>query len=92
LKPSLNKITKLLKNAGTASGSCRVLPDMSSQFRTTLETHGQKLADMRTKNLFTVAVVSGGLAFSVAAQAKEREHEEQTISSSDVPATVQQAA
>ena len=47
---------------------------------------------MKTKNLFTVAVVSAGLAIGVTAQAKEREHEEQTISSSDVPAAVQQAA
>ena len=47
---------------------------------------------MKTKNLFTVAVVSAGLSFSVTAQAKEREHEEQTINSSDVPAAVQQAA
>ena len=45
---------------------------------------------MKTKNLFTVAAVSAGLAFSAAAQAKE--HEEQDISSSDVPAAVQQAA
>jgi plastocyanin len=47
---------------------------------------------MKTKKLFTVAVVSAGLAVSVAAQANERQHEEQTISSSDVPAAVQQAA
>ena len=47
---------------------------------------------MKTKKLFTVAAVSAGLAVSVAAQAKERQHEEQTISSSDVPAAVQQAA
>jgi hypothetical protein len=47
---------------------------------------------MKTKRLFTVAVISAGLAVSVAAQAKERKHEEQTISSSDVPAAVQQAA
>src|ERR1051326_9115840 len=45
---------------------------------------------MKTKNLFTVAAVSAGLAFSAAAQGKE--HEEQEISSSDVPAAVQQAA
>ena len=51
-----------------------------------------KLKDMNTKNLLTVAMVSAGLAFGVAAQAKESEHEEQTISSSDVPAAVQQAA
>jgi len=47
---------------------------------------------MKTKNLVTVAAVSAGLAFSVAAQAKDSEHEEQTINSSDVPAAVQQAA
>jgi guanyl-specific ribonuclease Sa len=47
---------------------------------------------MKTKNLFTVAAVSASLTFGVATQAKEREHEEQTISSSDVPAEVQQAA
>ncbi len=45
---------------------------------------------MKTKNLFTVAAVSAGLAFGVAAQAKEEKHEEQTINSSDV--AVQQAA
>ena len=47
---------------------------------------------MKTANLIVTALVSVGLVFSVAAQAKEREHEEQTISSSDVPAAVQQAA
>src|SRR6185436_12672817 len=47
---------------------------------------------MKTKKLFTVAAVCAGLAVSIAAQAKERAHEEQTISSSDVPAAVQQAA
>jgi plastocyanin len=47
---------------------------------------------MKTKNLITAAVVSAALAFGATAQAKEREHEEQTISSSDVPAAVQQAA
>jgi plastocyanin len=47
---------------------------------------------MKMKNLFTITVVSAGLAFGVTAQAKEREHEEQSISSSDVPAAVQQAA
>jgi len=47
---------------------------------------------MKTKNLFTIAAVSAGLAFGVTAQAKERESEEQSISSSDVPAAVQQAA
>ena len=47
---------------------------------------------MKTKNLLTVAAVSAGLAFGVAAQAKDREHEEQSINSSDVPAAVQKAA
>jgi hypothetical protein len=47
---------------------------------------------MKTKNLFTIAAISTGLAFGVAAQAKDREHEEQSISSSDVPTAVQQAA
>src|SRR5919198_2252078 len=47
---------------------------------------------MRTKNLFAVAAVSASLAFGITVQAKERAHEEQTISSSDVPAAVQQAA
>jgi hypothetical protein len=36
--------------------------------------------------------VSASLAFGVAAQAKEREHEEQIINTSAVPAAVQQAA
>ena len=47
---------------------------------------------MKMKNLFTIVAVSAGLACGVTAQAKEEEHEEQTINSSDVPAAVQQAA
>ena len=47
---------------------------------------------MKAKKLVTVAAVSAALSFSVAAQAKEEEHEEQSINSSDVPAAVQQAA
>jgi hypothetical protein len=47
---------------------------------------------MNAKNLVTVAAVSAALSLSVAAQAKEEKHEEQTINSSDVPAAVQQAA
>jgi plastocyanin len=47
---------------------------------------------MKTKNLFTVAIVSAGLAFSAAAQAAGKKHEEQAISASDVPQAVQQAA
>jgi len=65
---------------------------MRTQFRTILETDSQDLTDMKTKNLFTVAAISAGLAFGVTAQAKEEKHEEQTINSSDVPAAVQQAA
>ena len=47
---------------------------------------------MKTKDLLTIAAISAGLMFGVTAQAKEREHEEQSISSSDVPAAVQSAA
>src|SRR5437762_10852070 len=47
---------------------------------------------MKTTKLITAMAVSAGLAFGVAAQAKEPKHEEQTINSSDVPAAVQQAA
>jgi plastocyanin len=47
---------------------------------------------MNAKNLVTVAAVSAALSFSVTAQAKEEEHEEQAINSSAVPAAVQQAA
>ena len=65
---------------------------MSNQFRTILKPDSQNLTDMKTKNLFTVAAISAGLAFGVTAQANEEKHEEQTINSSDVPAAVQQAA
>ena len=47
---------------------------------------------MNAKNLVAVAAVSAALSLSVAAQAKEEKHEEQTINNSDVPAAVQQAA
>ena len=47
---------------------------------------------MKTKNLITAVAVSAALVLGVAAQAKEKEHEEQTISSTDVPAAVQKAA
>jgi plastocyanin len=66
---------------------------MSAQFRTTPKSSGQKIkTDMKMEKLFIAALVSAGLTASVAAQAKEKAHEEQTISSSDVPASVQQAA
>ena len=45
---------------------------------------------MKTKNLITTVAVSASLAFGVIAQAKE--HKEQAISSTDVPAAVQKAA
>lgn len=47
---------------------------------------------MKTKKLITAVAVSAGLAFGVATQAKERKHEEQSISSTDVPVAVQKAA
>jgi plastocyanin len=65
---------------------------MGTQFRTILKPDSQNLTDMKTKNLFTVAVICAGLAFGVTAQAKEEKHEEQTISTADVPAAVQKAA
>jgi hypothetical protein len=46
---------------------------------------------MKTTKLITAMAVSAGLAFGVAAQAKEK-HEEESISSTDVPAAVQKAA
>ncbi|PYL62651.1 MAG: hypothetical protein DMF25_11760, partial [Verrucomicrobia bacterium] len=51
-----------------------------------------KKTTMKTPKLFTIAVVSAGLAFGVAAQAGGKKHEEENINSSDVPAAVQQAA
>src|SRR4029453_12850411 len=47
---------------------------------------------MNTPKLFTIAVVSTGLAFGATVQAKEKKHEEQEINRSDVPSAVQQAA
>jgi YD repeat-containing protein len=47
---------------------------------------------MNIPKLFTIAAVSAGLAFGVTAQAGGKKHEEENISSSDVPAAVQQAA
>ena len=47
---------------------------------------------MNTTKLFTIAAVSAGLAFGVTAQAGGKKHHEEDISSSDVPAAVQQAA
>ena len=47
---------------------------------------------MKTTNLIAAIAVSVGLAFGVAAQAKEKKHEEETVSSSDVPAAVMKTA
>jgi len=47
---------------------------------------------MNTSKLLTIAAVSAGLAFAVVAQAKEKKHEEETVSSSDVPAAVMKTA
>jgi hypothetical protein len=47
---------------------------------------------MNTTKLIAAIAVSAGLAFGVVAQAGEKKHEEQNISSSDVPAAVQKAA
>ncbi len=60
-------------------------------FRTIFGERASKKTTMKTPKLIAVAAVSAGLAFGVTAQAKEHE-EENTISSSDVPAAVQQAA
>jgi hypothetical protein len=57
-----------------------------------LKSEQSKLRNIKTKYLFTVAAVSAGLAFGVAAQAGEKKHEEQSINSSEVPAAVQSAA
>jgi plastocyanin len=65
---------------------------LAVNFERDLQTDSQNLTDMKTKKLLTVAAVSAGLAFGVAAQAKEEKHEEQTINSSEVPAAVQSAA
>jgi len=47
---------------------------------------------MKTTKLITAIAVSAALAFGVAAQAGEKKHEQQSISSTDVPAAVQKAA
>ena len=47
---------------------------------------------MKTSKVVATALVSIGLTCGTAVQANEREHDEQTINSSTVPAAVQQAA
>jgi YD repeat-containing protein len=57
-----------------------------------VETDQSKTNTMKISKLFTIALVSAGLAFGVAAQAGGKKHEEENISSSDVPQAVQTAA
>ncbi|MEY2440481.1 MAG: hypothetical protein QOI34_1866 [Verrucomicrobiota bacterium] len=47
---------------------------------------------MNITKLLAVITVSAGLAFSVAAQAKEKKHAEESVNSSDVPAAVMKSA
>ena len=47
---------------------------------------------MKTTKLIMAMAVSASLAFGVAAQAGEKKHEEQGISSTEVPVAVQKAA
>jgi plastocyanin len=47
---------------------------------------------MKITKLITTIAVSAGLAFGVNAQAGGKKHEEKSISSTDVPVAVQQAA
>src|SRR5437660_3205928 len=47
---------------------------------------------MNTPTLFTIAAVSAGLTLGAIAQGHGNKEKEETISSSDVPAAVQQAA
>jgi hypothetical protein len=47
---------------------------------------------MKTTKLITAIAVSAALAFGITAQAGGKKHEEQSISSTDVPVAVQKAA
>jgi hypothetical protein len=47
---------------------------------------------MKTKKLITVTALSAGLSLGVVQAAQEKEHQEQTINSSEVPAAVQSTA
>lgn len=47
---------------------------------------------MKAGNLLVTVVISAGLAMSAVAQAGEKKHQEENITTSDVPAAVQQAA
>lgn len=65
---------------------------MQSVFEQHAKVSSQSLTNMKTKNLIAVAAVSVGLSLGVAQAAREQEHQEQTINSSEVPAAVQSAA
>jgi hypothetical protein len=47
---------------------------------------------MNTPKLITIAAISAGLAFGVAAQGHEKGEKEENLSKADVPAAVQTAA
>ena len=47
---------------------------------------------MKVTHILVTAIIGAGLAFGVVVQAGEKKHEEQSVSSSDVPAAVMQAA
>ena len=47
---------------------------------------------MKTSNLFTIAIVSAGLAFGATAYGHGNKEKEESINSSEVPQAVQQAA
>ena len=47
---------------------------------------------MKTSNLFTIAIVSAGLAFGATAYGHGNKENEESINSSNVPQAVQQAA
>ena len=63
-----------------------------SIFEQLLRPIGQNQMTMKTTELFTIAAVSAGLAFGVVAKAHEKGEKEESISNSDVPQAVQQAA
>ena len=63
-----------------------------SSFSNKSEIRRSKQTTMKITKLITTIAVSAGLTFGVAAQAGEKKHKEQSISSTDVPVEVQKAA
>src|SRR5256884_6129867 len=90
MKPSFSQNRNASANEGNAV-CCR--GPAGCEFIRTISSRPQsKLGNMNTPKLFTMALVSAGLAFGATAQGHgKKHHEEQEISSSDVPAAVQQA-